>query len=75
MYAQYDQLLFKKERADCVLTGDTIEVTLSQEETLLFNENVHVQVQLKVLTVSGTVLATNVYVVDVGTVLDGEVLT
>lgn len=75
IYAQDDEVLFKKETADCTLDGNTVSVTLTQEETLKFDASKLAQIQLRVQTKGGDVLSTDVMVSYVGKCLDTEVLT
>lgn len=75
IYAQHDQVVFVKSTADCIMEGDQIRVTLTQEDTLLLDCSALVQVQLRVLTTAGEALATDVILVGVGKCLDNEVLT
>lgn len=74
IYAQDDTQLFVKEMSDCVLEGKTISVTLTQEETLKFDDTKLAQIQLRVKTKSGEVLSSDVLVVYVGKCLDTEVM-
>ena len=73
-YAQGSANLLVKTIEDCVLDGNSISVTLSQEETLMFSHKKDVEVQIRVLTKDGTAMATTVRQVDVGRVLNEEVL-
>lgn len=73
-YAQKDQVLLVKENEDCSIDGNVIEVKLSQEETLLFDEFSSVQIQVRVLTTGGDALASDLIRVPCGAVLDKEVL-
>ena len=73
-YAQGNTNLLVKTIEDCVLDGNSISVTLSQEETLKFSHKKDVEVQIRVLTKDGTAMATTVRSVDVGRVLNEEVL-
>lgn len=75
IYGQDDVVLFKKETADCSLAGNTISVTLTQEETLKFDASKLAQIQLRVQKKNGEVLSTDVMVSYVGKCLDTEVLT
>lgn len=74
IYAQDDTQLFVKEMSDCVLEGKTISVTLTQAETLRFDDTKLAQIQLRVKTKSGEVLSSDVLVVYVGKCLDTEVM-
>ena len=74
IYAQNNVEVFRKETADCTLDGNSISVTLTQEETLKFNHRNHVQIQLRLLTDRDEALASDIKVVDVKECLNSEVL-
>lgn len=74
IYAQDDNEVFRKETAECEMNGKTISVTLSQEETLMFNHARNVQIQIRLLTIEGAALASHIIVVSVGKVLCEEVI-
>lgn len=73
-YAQKDKVLLTKEGDDCRVEGNVIEVKLTQEETLLFDEFSSVQIQVRVLTTAGDALASDLIRVPCGAILDKEVL-
>lgn len=57
VYAQNDEQIFVKETKDVSLDGNTISVTLSQEETLKFDcYKRFVQIQMRVKTTEGVVM-------------------
>jgi hypothetical protein len=74
VYAQKDKVLLVKEGDECRVEGNVIEVKLSQEETLLFDEFSSVQIQVRVLTTAGDALASDLIRVPCGAILDKEVL-
>ena len=74
IYAQDDVVIFTKTEDDCVLEGDSIIVTLTQEDTFKFNHKRSVQIQLRVLTAKGEVLSSVIENVGVSKCLDDEVL-
>lgn len=74
IYAQGDEPLFCKETDDCVISGDTIQTTLTQEETFMFNCKNMVQMQIRVLTVDGEVIASDEMYASVEKCLDDEVM-
>ena len=73
-YAQNDREIVKKTEEDCDVKGNAIMITLSQEDTLLFDEKKAVQVQLKTLDFEGNVKASNVMITTAGKILDEEVI-
>ena len=73
-YAQRDAVVVEKTTEDCKLDGMNITVKLTQEETLRFSENVMAALQLRVLLNDGNVLATPGMRLDVGELLQDEVI-
>ena len=73
-YAQDDRVIFSKNTEDCRLEGNTVKVTLTQEETFKFEADKHVQIQVRVLTNTGDLVSSSVMCVTVGKCLDGEVI-
>lgn len=74
-YQQSGKTVLQKKENDCTLTGNEIKVELTQEETLLFTPDVRVHIQLRVLTTSGQVMASDVEKVLPKACLDEEVLS
>lgn len=64
----------KKTNADCIVNGDTIEVSLTQEDTLKFVENRAVEIQIKAKEQDGNVIASKIMISTVKEILDEEVL-
>lgn len=74
-YAQGNDEVFTKTKEDCLCEEKAIKVSLTQEETLKFDHTKPVYIQVRVLTVSGDAMASQIEMVDVGKVLNEEVLT
>ena len=74
IYAQVDNVLFVKRTEECVLTGNTIEVSLSQEETLKVDETEYVQIQLHVLTQNDEAITSDIMLVWPEKLLSKEVI-
>ena len=74
-YAQRDTVILEKKTGDCELNGNTISVTLTQEDTFKFDCKKPVEIQVRVLTSAGEALSTIPQVVGVCKCLDNEVLT
>ena len=72
LYSQDDVLILTKE--DCIIENNTISVTLTQEDTLKFDHNKEVKIQLRVLTLGNDALATVPRKVGVVECLETEVL-
>lgn len=73
-YAQNEEVVLEKHTADCVLDAQTIKVTLTQEDTFLFDCKQAVEVQIRVLTVGGNALTSVTEKIGVSKCLDNEVL-
>lgn len=75
IYKQRDREILRKETGDFEMDGNTISISLSQEETFLFDSQYSVKIQLAVRTKSGKVLRTMPIIVKVDECMDNEVLT
>lgn len=73
-YAQNKKVVLEKTKADYTVEEDKLVITLTQEETLKFNHDDLVEVQAKVLTMSGAVFASQIESVFVGRILNEGVL-
>lgn len=73
-YKQGDEIILTKKLEDCVLEGDTISTTLTQEETFKFDISKLVRIQLRGVTVSGEAIGTDPINVTAKECLDDEVL-
>lgn len=73
-YAQEGEIVLEKAKDDCELLEETIRVTLTQEDTLKFSHENCVEIQLKVLTINGQLLATPICFAQIGRILNSEVL-
>lgn len=75
-YAQNGKEVVVKKKEDVTLDGNTITVELSQAETFLFDCGKRVvDIQVRVLTVNGDALCSNVMTMQVEKCLNNEVLT
>lgn len=73
-YAQSDQEILVKTKADGTLEGNTVKVTLSQKDTFLFDCKKMVMIQIRVLTTDGSALSSDIIYVKVDKCLNEEVL-
>lgn len=73
-YSQDDAIVLYKKKKDCVISDNTIAVTLSQEDTFKFNSSKHVKIQLRILTDKNYVMSSKPMTVSVEACLDEEVL-
>lgn len=69
-YEQKGKIVLTKEKDDFEVSGNTIAAKLTQEETLLFDANIQVRIQLHVRTNNGKALATRPWTVPVYILLD-----
>ncbi len=74
IYAQNGEEKIVKKLADCTVDGQTITVTLSQEDTFKFDCSKKVQLQIRVLTYGDEALSTDVMLITVEQCLNDEVL-
>lgn len=74
IYAQHDYPILIKEKDDCTLQDKTITVELTQEETLKFDADYDVQVQMRILTTGGDALASDIKTVSCDEILESVVL-
>lgn len=74
IYSQNDEQILVKETVDCNLDGNTISVTLTQEDTFKFDCKKCVQIQVRVLTAGGEALASKIKHINVEKCLDNEVI-
>lgn len=74
MYAQNDKIILIKDISECEITENAFKVTLTQEETYLFNCNYYVQIQLIIGFESGEIAPSEINLVPVGKCLGNEVL-
>ena len=73
-YAQNNVVVLTKEGNDVSLDGNIARVKLTQEETKKFTADKEVEIQVRVLTLGGDALASDIIKVDVKKVLDDEVM-
>lgn len=75
IYSQGVENVLIKNTEDCIMEGNTLKVTLTQEDTLKFSHKKKVEVQARLLTQDRTSFATRVVEVPVWKLLDEEVMT
>ena len=74
VYAQDDEIVITKNKNDCTLDGNTIKVTLTQEETLKLDYQKILEIQVRLLTLGGDALVSKPKQISVDKFLDCEVL-
>lgn len=73
-FSQKDQEVFTLEKSDCILSDNVITAKLTQNQTLAFNHNSLVEIQIRVLTNDGDSLASDTIRTGVEKILkDGEI--
>lgn len=73
-FSQNDSLLVTKGIEDCTLSGTTLTVTLSQSDTLAFDDDAKLEMQVRFVFTNGSVDATQIIKGKVGRILkDGEI--
>jgi hypothetical protein len=73
-YAQGGEIVLNKEGAELTIEDNAILVELTQEETLKFDESRDVHIQLKVKSMNGKVIPSNIIYASVAEVLNREVM-
>lgn len=73
-YVQFNNTVLEKDESEVTMSEHLIELTLTQEETLRFNDKLSVSIQLKVLMDDGSVLASRIMQMSVEKILCEEVL-
>lgn len=73
-FGQDKRELVKKTEAAITMQEKVISCELTQKESGMFDDRKPMQIQLKVKTLNGNVLSTDIYEVDVGASLNKEIL-
>lgn len=73
VYEQAGVEVLVKEKYDCEMAGNQISVKLTQEETFLFDSKLSAKAQVRVLTVNGDALASDIIRFEISRVLGEEV--
>lgn len=73
-FAQNDELILEKDYDDCVLDGTTIAVPLTQDDTLLLDDEEKLQIQLRFMYNDQRVEATSILKGKVGQILKDGVI-
>ena len=74
VYSQNDEVVLTKTEKDCSFEDNILRVTLTQGDTFKFNHKHPVEIQLRVLTASGSVLASVPKKIGVTKCLETEVI-
>lgn len=74
-FGQNDELLVTKGYNDCVLSGTTMQLTLKQKDTLQFDPDTKLQIQVRFRYTDGSVDATGIIKCKVGDLLSDAVIS
>lgn len=72
IYAQNNQILMVKTNVDCSFGDKVITVQLTQTDTLKFDHQSMVEIQVRILTVDGNALASNIILTRADELLENE---
>ena len=72
-YAQRGKIIVQRTKSEMTIEENKVSFRLTQEETLSFRENIPVEIQVRVFTSDNNALASDIFEVSVGRVLDEEV--
>ena len=75
VYAQGGNVVLIKEGGDVSMEGSTAKVRLTQQETKQFSASCCIEAQVRVLTLGGDALASDIIKIGCERVLDEEILT
>lgn len=73
-YKQNDNIVLEKTEGDCEFIGNNIVLTLSQNETGMFMDDVIIKIQLQIKTTDGVVAKSRPKMVSPNEALEREVL-
>lgn len=73
IYAYHDDQKLIKDTPDLLLDGASVKLTLTQEETLQFDNHELVEIQIRVKMIDGTVLASDIITERAERLLEDEV--
>lgn len=73
-YAQGDSVLVRKGSDDCYIDGQNIVTKLSQEDTLKFNHDKIIEIQIKTKDISGNVMVSDIVRISAEECIDNEVI-
>ena len=74
VYKQSKNKVLSREKKDVNIQGNDVVLTLTQEDTFLFNESDNVEVQLKVKTINDQVFNSDIMEMKITKALDDEVI-
>ena len=75
IYRQNGENVLILDKDDCTLSENTVSVQLSQEDTFAFDESANVEIQIRVLTVEGEALASDIMCIRCDRCLSEDILS
>lgn len=72
--SQNGEVIVDKSLTDCNCTGNLASVKLSQEDTLKLSDKFNTEIQVKLKTTDGDVIASDIFVAATGRTLKDEVI-
>ena len=73
-YAQDDVIVIDKDKESIVVSGNTLTVHLTQDETLKLDHRKQVQIQIRILTADGVAIRSNIKEYSVSKILKDGVI-
>lgn len=73
-YKQRGKVLINKTLEDCDVDSTSVTTALTQEETLLLDDKVKVEIQIRAKFSNGDAVASNIMETDAGRILKGGVI-
>ena len=73
-YKQQKKIILEKHLVDFEVNDNTLSITLTQEETFLFDEGVIIELQARVLTMGGDAITSDIRIITTEKCIDREVL-
>ena len=73
-YKQLYNTVLEKDISDCEITSDSVTVHLTQAETLMFQANLDVEIQIRARFADGTAVGCDILVSDVHRILKDGVI-
>ena len=74
IYTQGDKKVLVLDKDRMTINDRQATCKLTQDETLMFEQNMSVEIQMRILTTGGDALASEVFKTNVGRLLEDEVL-
>ena len=73
-YSQNEEVVIEKELEDCVIENKELKVYLSQEDTLKFDSNIKIEIQVRLRLLSGEAKKSHIITTKTDRILKDEVI-